>query len=96
LAHNFWRVGIVVFLILLTLACGIPWRIWKQQMGLILLLAFLTFSLGVLFSGDALQVNPQPLRPSPEMIAVQNAKPIEVAALPQPTQYRYVLLQIGL
>jgi energy-coupling factor transport system permease protein len=94
LAHNFWRLGIVAFLILLTFSAGIPWRIWKQQMGLMLLLAAFIFALGI-FSGDALQTNSQPLRPTPEKIAVTNGKPIEVPSIPQPTSYRYVLFQVG-
>jgi len=94
LANNYWRLGIVAFLLGLTFSCRIPWRILKQQMGLMLLLAIFVFVIG-LFSGDAIQANSQPLRPSPEMIAVENSKPIAVAALPQPTSYSYVLLQVG-
>jgi energy-coupling factor transport system permease protein len=95
LASNYWRLGIVAFLLALTLSCRIPWRIWRQQMALMLLLSFFIFIIGV-FSGDALQANSQPLRPSPETIAVTNGKPLEVASLPQPTPYRYVLFQVGI
>lgn len=94
LAHNFWRLGLVVLLIGITLASGIPWRIWQKQMGIILTLASLVFCLGI-FSGDALQVNPQPARALPEQIAVENAPALELLPLTPPTDYRYVLFKLG-
>ncbi|MDX1978438.1 MAG: energy-coupling factor transporter transmembrane protein EcfT [Pseudanabaenaceae cyanobacterium bins.68] len=94
LAHNFWRLGMVLLLVLITLASGIPWRIWQKQMGLILILASLVFVLGM-FSGDALQANPQPIRSLPEQISVENAPALEVPSPPPPTDYQYVLFKIG-
>jgi energy-coupling factor transport system permease protein len=94
LANNFWRLGIVAFLLAITLFLQIPRRIWKQQMGLLLLLAGFTFAIA-LFSGDALQVSPQPVQPSPEILTTQTSKQIEVPSLPQPTGYHYVIFKAG-
>ncbi|AFY72508.1 ABC-type cobalt transport system, permease component CbiQ [Synechococcus sp. PCC 7502] len=76
LANPLWRIGIVVILIVLTLSSGIPERVWKQQMALILVLASLVFSL-IAISADGLNVSHQPRRPIPEV------------TLPQPTNYQY-------
>jgi energy-coupling factor transport system permease protein len=76
LANPFWRLGVVAILIVITLTAGIPERVWKQQMALILVLSALVFSL-VAFSADGLNVTHQPRRPIPEV------------TLPQPTNYQY-------
>jgi ABC-type cobalt transport system, permease component CbiQ and related transporters len=77
-----WRIGLVVFLILVTLLAGIPARAWRQQMGWLLLLAGMTLLLGLLLP-DGSNVSYQPRRPLPEV------------AIPQPTDYRYVLFHSG-
>ena len=46
-ANAFWRIAIAVLLIILTFASRIPMRIWKQQMGILLLLAFMTLAIAV-------------------------------------------------
>jgi energy-coupling factor transport system permease protein len=76
LANPFWRLGVVVILIGLTLTAGIPERVWKKQMALILVLASLVFCL-VAVSPDGLNVTHQPRRSVPEV------------SLPQPTNYQY-------
>ncbi|MGL5509298.1 MAG: CbiQ family ECF transporter T component, partial [Microcoleaceae cyanobacterium] len=43
LASSLWRLILVVFLILVTLTAGIPWRVWRQQMGGLLSFCFLIF-----------------------------------------------------
>ncbi len=76
LANPFWRLGVVAILIGITLTAGIPERVWKRQMALILILAALVFSL-VAFSSDGLNVTHQSRRPIPEV------------SFPQPTNYQY-------
>ena len=83
LANPFWRLGVVVILMGITLGAGIPARVWKQQMMGILVLASLVFSL-IIFSGDGLNVTHQPRRPIPEV------------SLPQPTSYQYAYKFAGL
>jgi energy-coupling factor transport system permease protein len=43
LANPIWRLMLVGMLIVLTLTAAIPWRVWKQQMGLLLLFCILVF-----------------------------------------------------
>ncbi len=81
-ANALWRMGLVAFLVLVTLLAGIPARAWRQQMGWLLLLAGMTLLLGLLLP-DGSNVSYQPRRPLP------------AEALPQPTDYRYVLFHSG-
>lgn len=77
LANPYWRIGIVISLIILTLCASIPFRIWRQQMGWLTLLSLLVFVM-TLFTPDGLVINYQPRLP-------------EDLNLPQPTDYQYVL-----
>ncbi|MFZ9737887.1 MAG: energy-coupling factor transporter transmembrane component T family protein [Prochlorotrichaceae cyanobacterium] len=98
LANPPWRIGMVLFLMGLTLAAGIPWRVWKQQMGWLLILGTLVFVLTAI-APDGLPDDPQPRRPSvsladlpplPESGAPEVQTPPD---LPPATNYRYVVLQ---
>jgi energy-coupling factor transport system permease protein len=81
LANAIWRLGIVVFLILLTFAVRIPWRVWKQQMGLLVFFSGLIFLLTT-FSPDGFTVLDQPRSPASEIVV-------------PPTSYQYVLFEWG-
>ncbi|MBE9186403.1 hypothetical protein IQ270_17370, partial [Microcoleus sp. LEGE 07076] len=53
LANPAWRLMLVAMLIVLTLAAAIPLRVWKQQMGLLMLFCILVFCLSAI-APDAL------------------------------------------
>lgn len=111
LANPWWRLGLVGTLLLLTLAAGIPWRVWKQQMGWLLMLALLIFSLTAVLP-DGLTATQSPRRPGPE-ISQPSQKPVQSSqpwylrllpapalpnqkpALPPASQYQYQLLSWG-
>lgn len=83
LAHSYWRLGISLFLMLLTWGAGIPWRVWRQQLG------WLTFFCGLVFlltaiSPDGFNVLNQPRLPAPENLN-----------LPPASAYQYVLWEKG-
>ena len=80
LANPYWRLALVVLLILLTLSAAIPLRVWKQQMGWLLLLCILTFIITSI-APDGLAIQHQPRLPGSDL------------NLPQPGNYQYVLLQ---
>jgi energy-coupling factor transport system permease protein len=82
LANPYWRILLVVLLILLTLSAAIPLRVWRQQMGWLLTLAFFVFVLTAI-TPEALSINHQPRLPQSEII------------LPQPTDYNYVVFNRG-
>jgi energy-coupling factor transport system permease protein len=84
----------VAILIALTLFAGIPSRVWKQQMGLLLLLAVMTFVIAT-FSPDGLNVTHQPRRPIVEASATPNKPPTQSLFNPfmRSTGYRYVLFK---
>lgn len=71
-ANPWWRVGLVVLLIGLTITARIPLRLWRQQMGLLL-----AFSLSVLvvtaIVPDGLAVEHQPRLPGQELPAIAEA-----------------------
>jgi energy-coupling factor transport system permease protein len=79
LANPIWRITLVILLIILTISAQIPWRVWKQQMGWLLLLCLFVFII-TLIAPDGLAVRHQPRLPSSDFTFVQ------------PTDYRYVLL----
>ena len=80
-ANSVWRVLIVGLLILLTLTAAIPLRVWRQQMGLLLMLSFFVLIIGSL-GPDGLGVDYQP-RLSAE------------TAISNPSNYEYLLFQKG-
>ena len=72
-------------------------RIWKQQMGILLLLAFMTLAIATI-SPDGFNTTVQPRRPLPE-VSVSADKPIIAPPLtiklPQPNSYSYVIWKAG-
>lgn len=83
LANSVWRILLVMFLILLTFAAKIPLRVWRQQMGWLLTVAFFVLVLGAI-SPDTYSIDYQPRLPSDQLSFV-----------PQPSDYQYVLFQRG-
>lgn len=79
LANPLWRIGLVLGLILITLLARIPLRVWRQQMGWLLVLCSLVFILTCIFD-DGLTVQHQPRLPELNL------------ELPQPTDYQYILI----
>jgi len=75
LANAEWRLILVGVLIALTLAARIPLRVWRQQMGWLLLLAIYVFSL-VAIAPDGLSVEPRPRLPANELAFVQQPNTI--------------------
>lgn len=81
LANAAWRVGVSLFLIVITVFVGIPWRVWKQQMGWLFGLCLLVLVLTA-FSPDGFSVLSQPRSPGNDL------------SVP-PTTYQYVLFEWG-
>lgn len=100
LANPVWRVAMVIILVALTILAGIPARVWKQQMGLLMLLAIMTFLIAT-FSPDGLNVSHQARRPVGEVttLPVKTLTPAPPQDPPQPlaqpTNYRYILFKAG-
>lgn len=104
LATPIWRLLLVLLLIGLTLIAGIPLRVWRQQMGWLLIFCSLLFLLTAVLP-DGMDINYQPrlpqqplslapsqIPPSPTPIA---SPPSAWVTLPQPTPYTYVLFSQG-
>jgi energy-coupling factor transport system permease protein len=98
-----WRLALVVLLFLLTVTAAIPWRVWRQQMGWLLVLCLLLLGITALMP-DGMAVNYQPRLPKDELAFAQQAANLpaspspaatQAPELPQPTPYQYVLFQQG-
>ena len=82
LANPYWRLALVVLLVLLTISAAIPLRVWKQQMGWLLTISVLVFIITAI-APDGLAVHHQPRLPASDL------------DFPKPTDYRYVLVDLG-
>jgi energy-coupling factor transport system permease protein len=80
LANPIWRLMLVGMLIVLTLTAAIPLRVWKQQMGLLLLFCILVFCISAI-APDGLPSEHQPRLPADELTFSQ-----QPATLPPPPQ----------
>lgn len=97
LANNYWRVLLVAVLIIVTIFAQVPLRVWKQQMGWLLVLSFIVLILGAI-SPDGLGVKYQPRLPSNEQILTQpaTAKVEESRSESQLSnkKYKYVVFKV--
>ncbi len=94
LANAYWRFGLVGLLLGLTLAAGIPYRVWRQQLGWLLLLSTAVMVL-TFFMPDGLEVSQPARMPSPAALSTLENPPEVLPELPQPTGYRYVVFDWG-
>lgn len=102
LAGSATRLVLVSLLVVITLAARIPWRVWRQQMVWLLLVAFFATLLTAI-SPDGYGLKYQARSPtdgavngtvSPQSTVVPAGQPNPIApTLSQPTTYRYWLLQ---
>ncbi len=81
-ANHSWRLFLVVFLIILTWAASIPWRVQKSQMFLLLIFSLLIFILTAI-APDGLTINYNSRLPHSDL------------QLPQPSDYQYIILKLG-
>jgi energy-coupling factor transport system permease protein len=83
LANPVWRLMLVAMLIILTLTAAIPLRVWKQQMGLLLLFCCLVFGLSAI-APDALPSEHQLRLPADELAFSQLPATLPEATPPKP------------
>jgi energy-coupling factor transport system permease protein len=96
LANSPCRIAIVVFLVLLTISARIPWRVWRQQMGWLLLLGAFVSGL-LLIMPDGIAVSQQPRLPTAQ--ALNNwptglTAPETLPEVPSVTPYRYDIVDV--
>jgi energy-coupling factor transport system permease protein len=91
-ANNYWRIFLVVILIVITIFAQVPLRVWRQQMGWLLILSFLVLLIGSM-SPDGLSINYQPRLPANEQVLTQppNAKNNITTTQYSNQKYSYVL-----
>ena len=102
-ANPVWRLSLVGWLLLLTLFSRLPFRVWRQQIGLVLVFALLLFLI-TLLAPDGLSVTHQPRLPADELGAFlapvasgsSSGSSATSSPLPQPTPYQFVLFDRGI
>lgn len=97
LANPYWRLGLVGALILLTLSAAIPLRVWRKQMGWLLMLSVFVFVLSSI-APDGLAAQHQPRSPqfcpaAPAATTVVTESECQ-STLPPATNYKYVVVDI--
>ncbi|UBF23553.1 energy-coupling factor transporter transmembrane protein EcfT [Kovacikia minuta CCNUW1] len=80
LANPVWRIALVGLLIALTFTAMIPLRVWRQQMGWLLLLSVMVLGLTAIMP-DGLKLTHQPRLPADELAFSQ--QPSQLPAAPQ-------------
>jgi len=73
LASPGWRLSLVGLLMVITLFARIPFRVWRQQMGWLLMLCILVFALTAVLP-DGLNVSHQPRLPANELALSQQPR----------------------
>ncbi|MEH2378245.1 MAG: energy-coupling factor transporter transmembrane protein EcfT [Nostoc sp.] len=96
LANNFWRVLLVVLLIIATLIARIPRRVWRQQMGWLLILSFFVLAIAAI-SPDGMGIDYQSRLPANEQILTQpsNSNNLVQEQVVEKKKYSYVLFHKG-
>ncbi len=92
LASTTWRIALVLVLMGITLTARIPWRVWRQQMGGLLIL-FTLASLLILVMPDGIAVITEPRWPTPDQLATLDDPFETVGTLPD-TNYHYVIADL--
>jgi len=83
LASSSWRLMMVGMLIFLTITALIPLRVWKQQMGFLLVFSFLVFVLSAI-APDGLGITNQPRLPADELAFAQQSPIVPAPPAPHP------------
>lgn len=82
LADPLWRIGLVVLLIALTVTAMIPLRVWRQQMGWLLFLSLLVFTLTAIIP-DGLRTQHQSRLPADELAFTQQPSTLPAPSAPK-------------
>ncbi|MBD2388214.1 CbiQ family ECF transporter T component [Cylindrospermum sp. FACHB-282] len=97
-ANNYWRVLLVLLLIIATLTARIPWRVWQQQMGWLLILCLMVLAIATI-SPDGLGVSYQPRLPAREQVlnppATAKSSDVVEKSASVHKKYSYVLFHQG-
>jgi energy-coupling factor transport system permease protein len=88
-ANNYWRVLLVILLIMLTLLARIPLRVWRQQMGWLLILSVMVLAISAI-SPDGLGIDYQPRLPSNSQVLTTTKAVPETGTISH-KKYNYLL-----
>ena len=89
LASSIWRLILVGILIVLTFSASIPLRVWKRQMGWLLMFCSLIFLISAAIAPDGIPINYQPRLPTDELAFAQ--QPANLPPTPTPKTWKNIL-----
>ncbi|MDJ0554446.1 MAG: CbiQ family ECF transporter T component [Microcoleaceae cyanobacterium MO_207.B10] len=93
LGSSIWRLILVVMLIILTFTASIPLRVWKQQMGWLLMFCMLVFFISAAIAPDGIQINYQSRLPKDELAFAQQPATLPPAPVTKTWKNLFGLLQ---
>ena len=101
-ANNYWRVLLVLMLIVFTLIAKIPLRVWRQQMGWLLVLSIMVFAI-ISISPDGMSIDYQPRLPASEQVLSPASVPSvnsengnkSIPPANRQKKYKYILFHQG-
>lgn len=93
LGSSMWRLILVGMLIILTFTAAIPLRVWKRQMGWLLMFCLLVFFISAAIAPDGLPIEYQPRLPKDELAFSQQPASLPPAPAPKTWKNIFGLLQ---
>lgn len=93
LASSLFRLFLVVALILITISALIPLRVWRKQMGWLLMFCLLIFVMSAAIAPDGLAIDYQPRLPKDELAFAQ--LPAELPPEPQSNNWKNLYGLLG-
>jgi energy-coupling factor transport system permease protein len=91
LAGPIWRLALVGLLLLITAVSGLPWRLWRRSLPLLLALSLLVGGLAIFLPAGG--APPAPLQRPPDEVRLQPGSPLEPA--PERSGLAWELLRWG-
>lgn len=77
LAGPIWRLSLVALLLLITAASGLPWRLWRRSLPVLLALAVLVGLLAAVLPEGS--IDPAPLQRPPQELRLEPGSPLSPA-----------------
>lgn len=85
LASSLWRGILVIMLISIAISASIPLRVWKKQIGWLLIFCSLIFMISAAIAPDGLAIDHQPRLPKDEIAFAQ--QPAKLPSAPTPKSW---------
>ena len=93
LGSSIWRLILVAILIILTFTASIPLRVWRKQMGWLLMFCSLIFLMSATIAPDGLLIKYQPRLPKDELTFAEQTSNLSIA--PEAKTWKNIFSLLG-